>query len=110
MTGVLKQCAELYLRTSFFPLERRARPRRALRLFEWLLRGRERHARVLAAADDLTAEHGLMARSEAILFARMSRDGQLYEQDRDAQFWWRVVLEIDRRARQRPFGFFETDR
>lgn len=66
-----------------------------------LQRRRERRGRVVEAADELRAADGDQARYEAILFAQLSREGKLFEPGRDAQFWWEVVLELDRRAGRR---------
>jgi hypothetical protein len=42
------------------------------------------------------AGHGDRARLVAIDFARQTRDGKLVEEGKDAQFWWRVALEVER--------------
>ena len=67
-----------------------------LRLWAWLTGGRERHARVVAEARELIDLHGERARSVAIDFARLTRDGKQVEDGKDAQFWWRVANEVDR--------------
>jgi hypothetical protein len=64
--------------------------------WRWLVGGGERQARVVAAARDLISSHRDRARYVAIDFARQTRDGKLVEHGKDAQFWWRVALEIDK--------------
>ena len=68
-------------------------------MWKWLIGGRERQRRVEAAARELAAAHGRRARDVAIDFARLTRDGRQVEAGRDAQFWWRVVIELDKLPR-----------
>jgi hypothetical protein len=67
-----------------------------LAVWKWLTARRERQARIVAAAQEQIAAHGDRARQRAIEFAWLSRDGKQVEDGKDAQFWWRVVNEIDR--------------
>ena len=67
-----------------------------MRLWRCLTGGRERHARVVAQANELVELHGEQARYRAIEFARLTRDGKQVEDGKDAQFWWRVANESDR--------------
>lgn len=67
-----------------------------VRPWEWLTKGRKRHANVVATAGELVAHRGDQARYTAIEFARLTQDGKLVEDGKDAQFWWQVVNEIDR--------------
>ena len=67
-------------------------------MLQWLRRRREVREAVTAAADEMVGAHGERARSVAVEFARASRDGRQFEEGRDAHFWWKVVIEIDRRA------------
>jgi hypothetical protein len=60
-----------------------------------MIGGRDRHARVVAQAQELIEVHGERARYVAINFARLTRDGKQVEDGKDAQFWWRVANEVD---------------
>ena len=65
-------------------------------MWQWLSRRRARQARIVATAAELRAARGEQARDAAIEFARLTRDGKQIEDGKDAQFWWRVVLELDK--------------
>ena len=65
-------------------------------MWKWLTARRERHARIVAEAEAQIASRGDRARYAAIEFAHLTRDGKQVEDGKDAQFWWRVVNEIDR--------------
>lgn len=65
-------------------------------IWRWLTGGRKRHAAIVSEAETIVAQHGDRARYVAIEFARLTRDGRLVEDGRSADFWWRVVVEIDR--------------
>jgi len=67
-----------------------------VRAWKWLTKGRKRYADVVATAGELIGKEGDQARYTAIEFARLTRDGKLVEDGKDAQFWWQVVNEIDR--------------
>lgn len=43
----------------------------------------------------MIASHGDRARYVAMDFARLTRDGEQVEGAKDAQFWWRVAIEVD---------------
>lgn len=64
--------------------------------WRWLVGGGERQARIVTVAQELIAGHSDRARYVAIDFARQTRDRKLVEEGKDAQFWWRVALEIDK--------------
>jgi hypothetical protein len=68
-------------------------------MWTWLTGRRDRQRRIENAARELVASHGAGARDAAIAFARLTRDGKQVEDGKDAQFWWRVVIEIDKLPR-----------
>lgn len=64
-------------------------------VWRWITGGRERHANVVALANELIEVHCERARCVAINLARLTRDGKQVEDGKDAQFWWRVANEVD---------------